>query len=379
MGTNQEIKVCHLISGDLWAGAEVQAFLTIKALANMPQLEIMAIVLNEGKLASQLRQAGVETYVIEESKSAFTTILRHIIILLKDKGFDIVHSHRYKENILAALVKKKCGVKRLVQTVHGLQEDLKGFRSIKSHLYMRLDRYFARRFFDKIIVVSSDIRSRLRRFYNPDRIEIIYNAVDISQLRPTKDKTALRNEFDIKTNEFVIGTAGRMVPVKGYDVLLKAVGILSRSKTNVRFILAGEGPLKEKLERQVADYGVKDRVTFVGFRDDMPDFLNCLDLFIMSSHHEGIPMVLLEAMALRKPIVATAVGGITEVVESDMSALLVDPGNPRSLADACGRLIDDPDLARRLAHEAEKRIQKSFSLDIHKEKLFRLYTGMLNK
>ena len=376
MGTDKKINVCHLISGDLWAGAEVQMYTLVSSLKTAPELNISAIILNEGKLARKLKETGLDATVVDESKHGFYKILSLIKEKLQGEDIDIIHTHRYKENLIGGLLKRKGVVRHLVQTVHGLGETPRGFRAVKSQLLSRANLWFARKYFDKVLTVSFDIQKNLSHKIDSARLETIHNAINPADLKVTKESTELRKEFGVGKDESIIGTAGRMVPVKGYDLLLDAAALILKRKPTVRFLLAGEGPQRTELEQKAKAMGFSEQIQFVGFRDDIIDFINCLDLFIMSSYHEGIPMVLLEAMVLRKAIVATAVGGINEIIENGVSGLLVKSGNAEAFAEACIRVLDDAGTRSELETGAAKRIDKEFSIDTAKERMLNVYRSL---
>jgi len=377
MGANQKIRVCHLISGDLWAGAEAQAFTMLKSLSTCDDLDIQAVILNNGKLYSKLCELGLETHLIDETQHGFFAIRRKLTDLLHDQNIDLVHSHRSKENVLAGMMKKKGFTKKLVQTVHGMGEPFTGLRKIKTSLTSMMNRSYTRRFFDRIHAVSHDIEIRLKKYIGPDRIVTIHNAVDDDFFIARPDISKIRNEFGFDDNDFLIGTAGRMVPVKGYDMFLKTARIVADKNTQAKFLLAGDGPIKADLEKMAKEMGLSGSVKFVGFRDDIIDFLGGLDLFIMTSYHEGIPVVLLEAMALGKPITATAVGGILEVIEDGKSGILAAPSDADKFAAKCLEVIRDRELRSRLGEGAKARIRSDFSSQAQKEKIHDLYHQLM--
>jgi glycosyltransferase involved in cell wall biosynthesis len=377
MAVDKKIKICHLISGDLWAGAEVQAYTQVDCLRHLSEVEMAVIVLNDGKLAAQLRKADVQVSVVEESKNSFPRLLTIIAGMLDGRDIDILHTHRYKENILAALVRKRCGIRALVQTVHGIEERLKGVKRAKAALYARLNARYTRHYFDKIIAVSDDIRSRLGESILPDHIVMIHNSIALPDPRELKDPSLTRDNLGLPDKQAVLGSAGRMMPVKGYDLFLKMAGIILEKRPLTGFLLAGDGPLKQSLEDMARRRGLEGKIVFPGFRDDITDVINCLDVFVISSHHEGIPMALLEAMALGKPVVATAVGGVPEVIEHGISGLLVQPGDHGGLANACLQILEKPAVAESLGRAARHRVESEFSIDVHREKIMRLYREVL--
>lgn len=379
MGANQKIKVCHLISGDLWAGPEVQVHSLLVSLRGVPYLDISVITLNEGKLAENLRQSGFEVRVIEESKHTFFKILGLLKKELKGKEIDILHTHRYKENVLGGMIKRRCKIKRLVQTVHGLSEPFTGIRKLKIHLYSKLNQYFTRNYFDKVVTVSFDMQTKLSRIIAADKLITIHNAIDITRLKIERTKDEVKQELGISKDHPIIGSVGRMVPIKGYDVFLKAAQLILEVRPQTRFILAGDGPLKSKLERKATNMGLESAVRFIGFRNDISEIINCFDIFVVSSYYEGIPIVLLEAMALNKATVATRVGGIKEIIEDSVSGFLVESGDFESIASICMRLLDNAQIRGKVEIEGKKRIAEEFSVEIQKERVLKLYNELMNR
>ena len=379
MGTDKKINVCHLISGDLWAGAEVQMFTVVTALNKAPELNVSAIVLNEGKLVSKLRKVGIEVKVIDESQYGFLQILRQAKKYLGGKNIDILHTHRYKENVIGALLKKGGSVRYIVQTVHGINEPLKWFKALKAKLYSSVNLYYTRKYFDKILAVSDDIRNTLGKKVDSDKLDTIHNAINPANIRITDTTEKIKHDLGINSIEHIIGSAGRMVPVKGYSVFLDMAKIILAKIPGTMFLLVGDGPLMEELKIKARRMGIGDQVLFLGFRNDIIDIINCLDIFVISSYHEGIPMALLEAMALKKAVVATAVGGINEIIENDISGLLVAPGGARSLADSCIKVLNDIGVKERLGAEAVKRINNEFVYDIQRDRIIDVYNELMKR
>ncbi len=373
MGIDQKITVGHLISGDLWAGAEVQTHALLSSLQQEPDLNLFAVVLNEKKLAAQLRQAGVETLVVDETRHGFAQIFKILKEKLSGRNIDILHSHRYKENILAGRLKKAGLTRFLVQTVHGTGEQFKGLSLLKMKLYTFLNLRQTRRHFDRIIAVSYDIARHLQSKLPLEKVLTIHNAVDLGRLQPLRNATETRKALKISDTAPLLGTAGRLVPVKGYDIFLEAARIILQDKPQATFLIAGDGPLREALQQKAAALGIDGSVRFMGFREDILDIVNSLDIFIMSSHHEGIPMILLETMALKKPVVCTAVGGIKEIIEDNLSGLLVKPGDVKALALACLIILNRPETAVKIGRGARLRVENEFSIIIQKKRVLELY------
>ncbi len=378
MESNRKVAVCHLISGDLWAGAEAQAFIMISALARRSDLRLSALVLNRGKLSARLAEAGVPVSVIEESRSSFRQIVNEAQRLLGAGGIDIIHSHRYKENLLAALIKRRCGVHALVQTVHGVQERLPGWKQAKVRLYGSLNQFVSRKYFSRILPVSRDIHAQLGAKYSAGKLTLLHNAIDVAAVKPGQAAGVIRAQLGLNPEDIVIGSVGRLVPIKGFEVFLRVVAETRKSISGLRFLLIGDGPGRASLEKLALELGVADVVTFAGFRDDIIDVVNALDIFMMTSWHEGVPVALLEAMALSKPVISTAVGGVVEVIESEHSGILVPAGDHAALAQACIRLAQASDLRQRLGQEARRRVEADFSSSAQSQKLAEIYWSLIS-
>lgn len=365
-----------MASGDLWAGAEAQMFWLLDSIKESPRFEISVLLLNDGRLAEKLRKSNIEVTVIPESKYGFRKIIALAADHLRSKKIDIIHSHRYKENVLAAFLKKMGLTKYLVQTVHGSVEKFSGLALAKSRLFSLVNDYYTKKSFDKIVAVSEDIRKKLVRTIQESRTITIHNAIDTKKIEIGRPSDEVRAELGIPKNQVVIGSAGRMVPVKGYDRFIKMAKIIRAKFSNASFVLAGDGPQRAELTALAKNEGIEEQFVFTGHRDDIYDIINCFDLFVISSLHEGIPMVLLEAMALGKPVVSTAVGGVVEVIVDGVSGILTPPDDPEKLAEGCLRLIENHTLRSVLATGGKRRIEAEYSITAMREKITQLYENL---
>jgi len=376
MAIDDKIRLLHIASGDLWAGAEMQLYSLLESLRENKRFEISALLLNDGKLAANLRNSGIEPHIIPESEYGFRRIVTAAASYAEKKKFDIVHSHRYKENILAAILKRRGLAKCLVQTVHGAGEPFTGLALLKSRIFSTLNDYYTRKYFDRIVTVSEDLRRRLSKKFPSAKLLTFHNAIDPAKLAIRRSTQEIRTELGIRDDHILIGSAGRMVPVKGYDRFIMMAKIIRDKSPKTSFILAGEGPQREALMKMAAEQGLGGAIVFTGFRDDVYDIINSLDIFVISSLHEGIPMVLLEAMAFGKPVVATAVGGIGEVIEDGVSGMLVPTDDPSALAESCLRLIADSKLRQSLSQQSRLRIEREFSINTLRRRMVELYENL---
>lgn len=312
---SRTIRVLHIVSGDLWAGAEVQAFTVMSHLKDLPATEVAAVVMNPGRLADELHCAGVETWILEEQKNSTLRLFRQIRRVVRSWQPDVVHTHRQKENILGALANRFFGTAVCVRTVHGAEEHRGwgGFRSVRRRLMSAFDRWVGRTLQQRVIVVTREMGEKMASWFRPEMIAVIENGVDWEKAGRDPGVAEFRA---VEPGATHIAVVGRLVDVKRVDLFLEAAALLRerRSQCEWRFHVIGEGPLKYTLVERARELGLQDVVTFHGHRDDVRTCLAGLDVLVICSDHEGMPMVALEAAALAVPTVAHAVGGLVEAV-----------------------------------------------------------------
>lgn len=356
------LRICHVMSADLWAGAEVQLATTVAYLVEQPGVHVSAVLFNDGPLAHELRRLGVLVTIIDETRTSALGILRRLVGFFKDYPVDIVHTHRYKDSVLGGLAAKLAGVPHLVRTVHGLREPMRGWNALKFRLYEALERFTLMLFGDLVVAVSAQTAEALRKSgYRPTSVTCIHNGVDLGTIVPRRSAGDVRSELGIDPHALVIGTVGRLSPVKGHAVLLRAARLIRDQHRHATFVIVGEGPLQRTLADEAARLAVADACVFPGARHDVYDLLAAMDIFVLPSLSEGIPMAVLEAMALGKPVVATAVGGLPEIIQDGVTGLLVAPGDERALANACLQLITDPGEASAIGARARRVVEERFS------------------
>jgi len=367
------IKVCHVAMGDLWAGAEVQLLALMKYGVRLPGFEWTVVLFNEGKLADELRKLPISLAIISEKNHSPIAIAYRLARKFRQVQPDIVHTHKYKDSIIGSLVARCLRVPYVVRVIHGMPEPFQGLKNLKMFGYTLADRFVTRFFIDKIVAVSSDIEKLIGEAYGADRVVCIHNGVDLEAMQVTFATAEMRKEWRFDETEVVIGTVGRLVPVKGHIILLEALRILHDSHQNVRLLVIGEGPLRSHLEAEVKRLGLKQVVTFAGHKEQAYDFINMMDIFALPSLHEGIPMVLLEALALKRPVIASRVGGIPEVVLHGHTGLLIDHSNPAELAAGLKIMLQDRSRAAALGMAGRIKVAHEFNALVMASKTCKMY------
>jgi glycosyltransferase involved in cell wall biosynthesis len=355
---SNQLTVLHIFSGDLWAGAEVMIFNLLRRLKDNPGLTILALSLNEGVLTCKLREIGVETHVISEAVKSFPTIFIQALRLFREKRITVIHSHRYKENLLALLLAKSIAVRRLIATLHGLSEPLGLWKDAKSSLGLKakLNYFILKHAFTRVVAVSQEMKDVLiqQHAFEKSQVDLIYNGIRLPRFS--------HSSADRQTHHpFHIGTVGRLVPVKDFELFLEiAVGIKEQT-SGVRFSILGDGPMKDHLICKVKELQLEDSVDFLPSQPDPLPYYQSLDLYLNTSHHEGLPLSVLEVMACGTPVVAPKVGGIPEIISHGENGWLVETRDPQAFVQACVNLKRDKTLRSCMGVHAAQAVACRFS------------------
>lgn len=369
----EPIRVLHVFSGDLWAGAEVMIYTLLRALSTRAGLQVAALALNDGVLTERLRGDGIPTVVVPEASNGLMGICARASAVVREVRPDIIHTHRYKENLVGWAISRTRGRVRLVSTIHGLPEAPRsGFRDqVVSRVRARMDYGLLDRTFSRVIAVSEDVQRQLvhKRLCSAGKVEVIRNGIEV----PPAPTGRLAGEIAGPH----IGTVGRLVPVKDFDLFLEVAAAIRRRVPSARFTILGDGAMKDALCRRASELGLGEAFAILPPRPDPMPFYWSLDLYLNTSRHEGLPLSILEAMACGVPVVAPRVGGLPEIIRHEGEGVLVDGRDAEGLAAACLRLIEDRRLASTVAAGGRRRVAEAFSGDRMAEQYTCLYQRLL--
>jgi L-malate glycosyltransferase len=364
------LRICHLISGDLWAGAEVMAYNLLKGLSRLKDVDLSAIIFNDGKLATAVRNLGITVDVVEEDKFSFLPAVKATKKIIQGKQVHILHTHRYKENILGYLA--SCGMKNvsLISTQHGMPSKSWNHNP-RYAATQKINFYFLSKFFKLTVAVSKDIKDNLVREYGfpKEKIEVIHNGIQMPG----------NIICDSRKDSFTIGSAGRLFPEKDYALFVNLANAVVKIKPGIRFLLAGEGPERGNIQNLVRDSGLEESFTFLGFVNDMSAFYRRLNLYVNTSLHEGIPMSVLEAMAHGLPVIAPDVGGFHEIIEEGAQGYLVRERDPEEFADRILRLYENHELRNQMSLAAREKVAREFTHERIAGEYFQLYKKIDSK
>jgi glycosyltransferase involved in cell wall biosynthesis len=359
---SRAIRVLELRSVRGTGGGPEKTILQGAAAADPSRFAVTVCYLREPRdplfgIGAWAKRLGIDYLEIPERHPLDTGVIQALRRLVREREIDIVHAHEYKTDGLAWMLARAEKVIPLA-TVHGWT----GHSRRERWLYYPLDKRILARF-PRLIAVSGEIRRELlRRGVRPERVTTILNGIDPGAFRRDPARgPAMRQSLGFAPGDVVLGTVGRLEPQKRFDRLLEVFAGLRKSRPHLRLVLVGEGSARGDLEALRQKLGVQEDCHILGHRADVADLHHAFDLFVQSSDYEGTPNVILEAMALQTPVVATDVGGTGELISDGEHGLLVPPGDPERLSQTIARALDDPAATARRAAAARARIEGPLS------------------
>ena len=323
------LRVLTVVSGDLWAGAEVQVYQLLLAARHDPSVEIHVVVLNPGMLADRLAAEGIAVTVLDESQLGMRALAGGIRALAQEWRPAVVHTHRRKEHFLGALAARACGA-GLVATIHGRSELPQRGVGLRQQLLRIAERTLLARVYRKLIAVSDELAEYLPG--GEQHKAVIPNSVDVMAVR----EAAMADPMPtLHAGVVRIGFLGRLVPVKQVRFMLDMMHLLEVAQPGCWVLhIVGDGPLRQELEGRVEGLGLERAVTFHGFLPDPLPLMAQMDLILFASEHEGLPMTALEALALGMPIVSPPIGSLEKLIAEAGAGAVARSAEPSDLADA---------------------------------------------
>ena len=308
----------------------------------------------------RLRRAGVTVVPLPISKLRNVRALLRLVRLLKREKVHIIHIHGQEAGIWGRIAAWIAGVPVVVYTPQTVDIRQKRFQG----LYYLIERLLAS-VTDMLISVNEGDRLRLisEGIISPQKITTIYNGIEVRDFPVGVDIGTTKRNLGIESERPVVAQIGRLSEQKGPLFLLEAAAQISQVRPDVTFLMVGEGPLRAQIEAQAKELGLSNNLLLPGWRSDVPAIMSCVDVVVLPSLWEGLPYVVLEAMASAKPVVATAVNGCRELVRHGQTGLLVPPADSRALAEAVLTLLNDKETAVQMGEHARQLVEKSFSLD----------------
>mgnify|MGYP001069028730 CR=1 FL=1 len=356
MNSIKSINVTHIASGDIWAGAESQLFELCKAMKSSDlDITLSAILFNDGALAKKLRKLEISVCVCSEERLSPLSMINKASRFLKKHNTDCIHTHGFKENIIGNLARLKAGCPRSVATVHGNPENNITWKQPVRKLTRLLDSSFTFLFQSKLIAVSGQLEDSLKIDFPNKTIVKIPNFVNFQSLQTYK------NSAKKDTKKIKIGFIGRLIPLKRIDLFIQTIESIANNSTHpIEAAIIGDGPLKEEIDKIVKNKGLENVISIKGLVDPIyPEFAK-LDILLMPSDHEGLPMTILEAMALGVAVVAHNVGGIPEALNNGQAGILVNDHTYQGYTSSITNLLNADSSIKILREYATQYISDNF-------------------
>lgn len=381
-------KILHVITRLILGGAQENTLATIAGLSGRGRDVYLVTgppIGPEGSLMEEAEKLGVKVILIPEMRREINpfldlvSFLKLYFIMLRWK-FGIVHTHSSKAGILGRLAAKLAGVRVVVHTIHGLpfhpyQNKLLNFS------YVMLER-IAGVFTDRIITVCEAMKEKaISAGIGPrGKFVTIYSGMNLTPfLEVEGDVSEKRRELGIKNGEMVIGKIGRFFPLKGHEYLIKAAPGVVKAFPNVKFLLVGDGILRDKLLAEIRKLRLEDKFVFTGLvsRDDIPLLISVMDILVHTSVREGLARVLPQAIACRKPVISFDIDGAGEVVIPGETGLLVPPENVGALSKAIIDVLSDTERLKKMGKRGYKLVDPAFRTETMVDRIDNLYQQLL--
>lgn len=350
-------RVLHLITTMPVGGAENLILTTMRLLDPEQFSSVLCCIQAQGPLGLEAEQSGFKVVTLNrmKQKQFDSQAVTDIEEVIRREQVDIVHCHLYHAALYGRLAAKRAGVPSIV-TVHNIYSKPKWHR--------RLLNWWLARHTAKIIAVSHPVGNDVLHHDHIDkqRLVVIPNGIDLSPMHHMLDSGTAKERLGLSANDPIIGCIGRLEPQKGHHFLLEALSLLRKERgDSPHLIIVGEGSQRHRICDIIASENLQDRVHLLGSRRDIPEILAAFDIFVLPSLWEGLPLALLEAMAAGVPVIASAVGGIGEVLNHGEYGIALPPGDVHALYSAIAGLLDTPEKRVNLGQRGAKRVVQNYS------------------
>lgn len=355
-----QVRILFVIQGLGVGGAEQQLLCLVRNLNAARYFSYVCPVSPIMDLQSELEQAGARIVRIQKGFRFDLSFPFKLARFIRREEIQIVHTYLTSGNAWGRLAALLSGTSPVLVTAERSVEDW------KRGPYLWLDNLLAP-FTDLILANSEAVRAFVKRTVRlrSGQCQVIYNGLDLARFDAYRTEAKVqwvRDELGLEGSTLVVGTVANLTPHKNYLNFLQAAQRVKAAQPGVRFVIVGEGPLREVLEQMADRLGLGNDVLFLGRRMDVPVLLSLFNVFVLASDREGFANVILEAMAAGKPVVTTAVGGNAEAILEGQTGFLVPPSDPQALAAAVVRLLGDKDLAREMGRRGRRRVEHEFTL-----------------
>ncbi len=374
----------HIITNLAVGGAQDNMLATVERL-DRQKYDVSLITSSEGEWLPRVKRIpNLNLIFVDSFRRNISPILDLITLYrlyskIKAGDFAIVQTHTSKAGVLGRLAAWFAGVPIIIHTHHGLNfHDY--LNPVLRFIFLQLERFLSN-YSDKLIMVSKlNLEKAMAvKLAGRDKFATIYNGIDFKNLDVRINIPEKRKAIGVTGNEKIVGTVGRLCPQKAPQDLLRAIPKILSVRKDVVFLFIGDGELIPNMRALSKKLSIESHVKFLGNRNDVPELLQILDAFVLTSLWEGMPRSLTEAMYCGRPVVATAVDGTPELVQHNETGILVPPRNIDAIADAILTLLNDEAKAKQMGAAAKRRVSEQFSIEKMMTEIERLYDDLLKQ
>nr|HID58909.1 glycosyltransferase [Desulfobacterales bacterium] len=376
-----EIKIVHILKATGVCGTENHLLKLLPELDKRFNIHVVLLLENNNPVAEfreRLKKSGIRVHTITIRHHLDLLVIWKIYSTVKRIEPDIVHTHLIHGDLYGTIASRMAGVTRIVSSKHNPDP-------FRKNLLFRLLNKSISRYHRRVIAISDSLKDFLHETEGIDieKITVIKYGLDCKQAETDLGKSAriesLRSEFRIPDDRVIIGNVARLIPQKGHLFLIEAFRRLVRDGLKIVLVIVGDGYLRERLEREVTRKGLEDSVFFTGFRSDAVRLIAGFDIFVFPSIWEGFGLVLLEAMSWRKPVVASNVGAIPEIVVDGETGILVKAYDISDLKEAMRRLVESSETRNYMGRKGYERLLSQFSVEKMVKKTESIYFDLIGK
>ena len=366
-----KFNVLYLITEFEVGGAENMLYEVATRIDRQRYNSYAACLTGRGAIGEKLSASGIEVeYFCMRNRLDFR-IFRRLVKLLKKNDIHILHSYLFHANFIGRIAGKLAGVPVIISSIRTSEKEE------RYHLW--LDKLTSGLVDTEICVCEAVRQFTIKEAGIPARKLIsIPNGIDLVKFDGAFNREGKKAELGIKDSTKVIGTVGHLSKPKGIEFFLRAAGLILKKFQDTVFVIIGGGELEDELKQLAKELCIEDKVIFTGFRKDAVEIMSIFDVFVLSSLWEGMPVAVLEAMALSKPVVATTVGGCPELITSGENGYLVEPADCTGLSRAVVSILKNPELAEKMGDNSRKKVEH-FSVDKMVERTEELYEKLIKQ
>lgn len=357
--------ILHTESSTAWGGQENRI---LNEAVGIKSLGVRVIIACQpgSKLSQRAREANIEVRVHPMRTSYDLSAIRFLLKLIRHEKVEVINTHSGKDSFLGAVAGRLSKLSPIIVRTR--------------HLALPITSKFTYSYLPhKVVTVSEHVRQYLIRDegIKPEKVTTVPTGIDLERFSPVKAEEILRTELRLQRDTPIIGTIAIFRKKKGHHILLEAVPDILKVIPYTVFVFAGNGPEQERIKIKVKEMNLEKHVIFLGLRSDIPDILKSLDIFVLPTLQEAFGTSIIEAMAVEKPVIASRVDGVPEIVKDGLNGILVEPGNPKNLTKAIIQLLQDRDGAERMGIEGRKFVETYYTMDKMVKGMYNLYISLL--